>query len=130
MKLENVLRQAVKKWPSAFYFQKFIFAYWSQFAFGNSPPPPQNQTFQVGSFGYLHLVVWSQFAFGNSPPPPPRLPRFDQNFLDTGLGFALQRIFLRKTNKTNPCPGFGCNFRQKQNGRHLPVLFCFSQLIH
>ena len=36
--------------------------------------------------------------------PPPglvvlgKLPRFDRNFLDTGLGFASQRIFLRKTN--------------------------------
>ena len=44
----------------------------------------------------LQLVVYS-------PPPSrigslPKLPQFDQNFLDTGLGFASQRIFLRKTN--------------------------------
>ena len=28
-----------------------------------------------------------------------KLPRFDQNFLDTGQGIASQRIFLRKTNE-------------------------------
>ena len=50
----------------------FHLVVWSQFAFGNLPPPPQNRTFQVGSFGYFHLVVWSQFVFGNlSPHPPP-----------------------------------------------------------
>ena len=48
---------------------------------------------------WYHLVVWSQFAFGSLPHPTTiKLPRFDQNFLDTGLGFASQRIFLRKTN--------------------------------
>ena len=37
------------------------------------------------------------------PPPPPRigslpkLPRFDQNFLDTGLGFASQRPMKDKS---------------------------------
>ena len=31
----------------------------------------------------------------------PILPQFDQNFLDTGLGFASQRIYLRKTNNDN-----------------------------
>ena len=51
---------------------------WSQFAFGSLPPPPQNRSFAVGSFGYFHLVVWSQFAFGSllltHPPPPPPPP--------------------------------------------------------
>ena len=42
---------------------------WSQFAFG-SLPPPWNQSFAVGSFGYFHLVVWSQFAFGSLPRLP------------------------------------------------------------
>ena len=37
-----------------------------------------------------HLVVYS--------PPHQKLPRFDQSFSDTGLGFASQRIFLWKTN--------------------------------
>ena len=42
----------------------------------------------------LQLVV--------TPPPQigslPKLPQIDQNFLDTGLGSASQRIFPRKTN--------------------------------
>ena len=89
-------------------FGSFHLVVWcSQFALVVYPPPPPNRSFVVGRFGYFHLVVWcSQFAFGHLPlPPPPRigsllkLPRFDQNFLDTGLGFASQRIFLRNTNK-------------------------------
>ena len=71
------------------------------YQFGNLPPPPHKTTnlvvvtypnYQFGK------KMKSQFVFGNLPPPP-KLPRFDQNFLDTGLGLASQRIFLRKTNK-------------------------------
>ena len=69
--LENVLRQAVKNGLPLSISNIFHLLVWSQFAFGSLPPPPPwNQTFLVGSFGYFHLVGWSQFAFGNLPPPP------------------------------------------------------------
>ena len=69
---------------------RFLFVVWSQFVFGSLPLHPQFET--------TNLVVYPKYQFGNLPPP--QLPRFDQNFLDTGLGFASQRIFLRKTNKS------------------------------
>ena len=45
--------------------------------------------------------LWNDdFQFTPSQVPPVhKLQRFDRNFLDTGLGFASQRIFLQKTNK-------------------------------
>ena len=54
---------------------------WSQFAFGHLPPP-WNQSFIVGSFGYFHLVVWSQFVFGSLPPPP-----WNQSFVVGSFGY-------------------------------------------
>ena len=43
------------------------------------------------------MLFFSKTAESFGSLPPPKL-RFDRNFSDTGLDFASQRIFLRKTN--------------------------------
>ena len=56
-----------------------------------SPPQKYKSHFQLD-------IIGKRNVFYLPPTPIHKLQCFDRNFLDTGLGFASQRIFLRKTN--------------------------------